>query len=156
MGVHVIKRNKDKKVKEMSKISKVIARFKSIKLGENSIEFRIKPMKNKEMLEMFEMLDDKNEVGSMRKGINHLIFTTLKKDDPSITIDEVDDIDFKSVTEIVNNTTELSGLGKLIDFSKIMNMDELEKKRNLKKTSEEPSNAESLRQELIKEETSSQ
>ena len=139
----------------MSKIGKIIARFKEIKLGENELKFRIMPMKNKEMLEMFELMDDKNKFG-MKQGINHLVYITLKKDDPTTTMEEVEDMDFKSVVEVVNTTTELSGLGKLIDFTKIVNMDDLEKKTNLKTTSSSLSKAESLRRELIAEEVSSE
>ena len=139
----------------MSKIGRITARFKEIELGENKLKFRIMPMKNKEMLEMFELMDENNN-GGIRQGITHLVYSTLKKDDESTTMEEIDNLDFKSVVDVVNTTTELSGLGKLIDFTKIANMDDLEKKTNLKKTSPNLSNAESLRQELIAEETNSE
>lgn len=145
-----------------SKLGKVMARFKTIALGENKIQFRIQPLKNKEMFTMMAMMgvedkekgkeDNEKDTESTKEALEYLVFTALSRDDSTITKEEVSNMGFGDTLLVANTVTELSGLGKLFDFDKVK--EDMEKKTSLSKTSSQPSKAESLRQELITEESS--
>ena len=133
----------------MSKLSRLMARFKEKELGEegNKVKFRLAPLKNKEMLMFMDMADNADS----KEMIYYILETVLKKDDPSITREELENLDFDYTMELLNEITEISGLGKLFDFEKMKEETQKKSSMMLNKTSNGLSKAESLRQELIKE-----
>ena len=138
-----------------SKCSRVLARFKEIELGENKIKFRIKSMKNEDLIKLMDKHKDnkvdenKEDAKEGLEGMDEIVFMFLKREDPEITMKEVSDLDLCDKMLVANTGMEISGMGKnIFDFEKAK--DESKKKAQ-EMTLPQPSKVQSLKQELIKE-----
>lgn len=142
----------------VSKCSRVLARFKEIELGENKIKFKIKSIKNEELIEFLDKHkndkkedeeDEDKDIGEGLKSMDEIVFMFLKRDDKEMTMKEASDLDLSDKILVANTGMEMSGMGKnIFDLDKVKD----ESKKKMSKTiSPQPSKVQSLKQELLKE-----
>ena len=116
----------------MSKISKCVKRFDTVTVGfdnrksdENGksigedprIKLRIFGLKGKETVELMNLLDG-DEKGGSTKALEFIVLTALKKDDPTTTKEDFEEMDMQDMISIGNAVGVMSGLGELFDFKK--------------------------------------
>lgn len=93
----------------VSKTSRLRAKPEVITLkgadGEEII-YNIKPLKTKEILRMIELAQDKKEM----EAFTYMIYETLKKDDPEVTKEEVEELDANFLMEIMKAAERVNGM----------------------------------------------
>lgn len=98
----------------MSKVSQLIGKGEKIEFEtENGkVEFLIKPLKNKELLEVVELAEKKDNKSMLIK----LMYYSLQKDDPTITEKEIEDMDTSFLLDILKIITKVNRLEGMFDF----------------------------------------
>ena len=92
----------------MNKVDRLLAKGEEIKFGD--VKFNIKPLKNKELLEVMKLAEDKKTDLMMTK----MIFYSLNRDDPSITMEQVNDLPY--MFDFLKVITRVNHLEDLFDF----------------------------------------
>ena len=116
----------------MSKISKCVKRFDTVTVGFDNrssddtgkligedprVKLRIFGLKGKETVELMNLIDGDEEGGST-KALEFIVLTALKKDDPTTTKEDFEEMDMQDMIAIGNAVGVQSGLGELFDFKK--------------------------------------
>ncbi|MHA1827957.1 MAG: hypothetical protein ACTSX6_04835 [Candidatus Heimdallarchaeaceae archaeon] len=91
---------------------------KLLEVGENisfevkgeKVEFMIKPLKNKELLEIMKLAENQDTESMMLK----MVFYSLHKDDPSFTMDQVRELPY--LFDFLKVITKVNHLEDLFDF----------------------------------------
>jgi len=100
----------------LSKASRVLAKSEIMVvdgIGGEKIDFELKTLTGREMLEMSDLLEK-----DMKGGIVYIVLTTLKKTIPDVTKEEINDMPAGILMEIANKVMEISGLGTMFSQKK--------------------------------------
>lgn len=98
----------------MSKISQLIGKGEKIEFDtENGkVEFLIKPLKNKELLEVIDFAERKDTKDMLLR----LLRFTLQKDDGSVTDQEIENMETPFLMQLLKVITKVNGLEGMFDF----------------------------------------
>ena len=98
----------------VSKASRMIAKGEmvSFETENGTVDWVIKPLKNKELLEIID-LAEKKDTKSM---LNKMLMYTLEKDDPEITMQDIENMSASYLMKILKLITKVNGLEGMLDF----------------------------------------
>ena len=98
----------------VSKASRLLAKGELVSFETESgmVDYNIKPLKNKELLEVIE-LGEKNDTRSM---MLKMLYFSLIKDDPEITITDVENMDAPYLIQLLKIIQKVNRLEGLFDF----------------------------------------
>lgn len=100
----------------MSKASQMRGKGELVKFEteDGEVEWRIKPLKNKELLEITDMAERKQTSDMLTK----MIFYTLRKDDITVTEQEIKEMDSSFLMDLINIIAKVNKLEAMFDFRK--------------------------------------
>ena len=78
------------------------------------IEYLIKPLKNKELLEVMELAEKNNSKAMLKLFLKY----SLIKDDPSLTDADIEDMDASYLLELLKIISKVNKLEGMFDFQK--------------------------------------
>ena len=83
---------------------------------------------------------------------NYIVFRTLKKDDPEITLEEIEELPVPVILKLMKEISKLNGMPEL-DFQETMKSENnVEDLKNMKeKISQKVSQTESLRKKIVEQ-----
>ena len=118
----------------MSKIDRLLGKGEKIsfKVGKEDIEFSILPLKNRELLEVMKLAEDKNIEEMMTK----MVFYSLNKDDPTITMEQVKEMPY--LFDFLKVITRVNHLGDMFDFKKKQEIEPSPKKMSVEDLNKNP------------------
>lgn len=97
----------------MGIVRRILAKGETIKIDteDGKVDLEIKPLRNKELMEILELFEKKKN----REGLNKLIFLTLKKIDAEVTMDDVQHLPIPVFIDIVKAILKVNKLEEMLE-----------------------------------------